>query len=139
MPGVRDGVCGEPTVKPRPVSLQRYISRRRWAVIWAVLLIIGGTADQIIGIRLWRLAPLAAGFRTAGVERVWREALRHTLVGTALVLVGIGAAAVAAASNRRIRCVRAGGCIKCGYSLTGLTEPRCPECGQPFEPKGDAT
>jgi hypothetical protein len=29
-------------------------------------------------------------------------------------------------------------CRRCGYSLTGLTEPRCPECGQPFEPKGDA-
>ncbi len=30
-------------------------------------------------------------------------------------------------------------CQRCGYSLTGLTEPRCPECGQPFEPKGDVT
>ena len=23
-------------------------------------------------------------------------------------------------------------CIDCGYNLTGVTEPRCPECGQPF-------
>ncbi len=30
-----------------------------------------------------------------------------------------------------------GFCINCGYNLTGLTEPRCPECGQPFEPEGD--
>ena len=29
-------------------------------------------------------------------------------------------------------------CARCGYNLTGLTEPRCPECGQPFEAKGDA-
>ena len=29
-------------------------------------------------------------------------------------------------------------CAHCGYNLTGLPEPRCPECGQPFEPKGDA-
>lgn len=29
-------------------------------------------------------------------------------------------------------------CLNCNYNLTGLTEPRCPECGQPFEPKGDA-
>ncbi len=28
-------------------------------------------------------------------------------------------------------------CARCDYSLTGLTGPRCPECGQPFEPKGD--
>ena len=26
-------------------------------------------------------------------------------------------------------------CIYCGYSLNGLTEPRCPECGQAFEPQ----
>jgi hypothetical protein len=24
-------------------------------------------------------------------------------------------------------------CRKCGYNLTGLTEPRCPECGTPFD------
>ena len=27
-----------------------------------------------------------------------------------------------------------GQCIKCGYNLTGLTEPRCPECGTEFAP-----
>ncbi len=26
------------------------------------------------------------------------------------------------------------GCPKCGYNLTGTTEPKCPECGQPFHP-----
>lgn len=25
-------------------------------------------------------------------------------------------------------------CAKCGYCLTGLPEPRCPECGAPFQP-----
>jgi predicted RNA-binding Zn-ribbon protein involved in translation (DUF1610 family) len=24
-------------------------------------------------------------------------------------------------------------CMVCGYNLTGLTEPRCPECGQPYD------
>lgn len=24
-------------------------------------------------------------------------------------------------------------CVHCGYSLRGLTEPRCPECGTPFQ------
>ncbi len=23
-------------------------------------------------------------------------------------------------------------CMECGYRLKGITEPRCPECGQPF-------
>lgn len=25
-------------------------------------------------------------------------------------------------------------CLHCGYNLSGLTEPRCPECGRTFEP-----
>ena len=29
-------------------------------------------------------------------------------------------------------------CLKCAYDLQGLPEPRCPECGQPFDP-ADAT
>jgi hypothetical protein len=30
---------------------------------------------------------------------------------------------------RRWRRRRRGLCVRCGYNLTGLTEPRCPECG----------
>jgi hypothetical protein len=26
-------------------------------------------------------------------------------------------------------------CRKCGYDIRGLPEPRCPECGTPFDPK----
>lgn len=29
-------------------------------------------------------------------------------------------------------------CLKCAYDLRGLSEQRCPECGQPFDP-ADAT
>ncbi len=28
-----------------------------------------------------------------------------------------------------------GCCGKCGYNLRGLLNPRCPECGEPFDPK----
>ena len=31
-----------------------------------------------------------------------------------------------------------GHCRRCGYNLTGLPEPRCPECGQPFEAMGES-
>ena len=39
---------------------------------------------------------------------------------------------------KRARLQDSGLCVNCRYNLTGLPEPRCPECGQPFEPKGDA-
>ena len=34
--------------------------------------------------------------------------------------------------HRRHRRRKSGLCVKCGYSLNGLPEPRCPECGEEF-------
>ncbi len=33
---------------------------------------------------------------------------------------------------RRHRRRRRNHCLHCGYNLTGLSDPRCPECGRPF-------
>ncbi len=30
-------------------------------------------------------------------------------------------------------------CLACGYSLRGLADPRCPECGRSFDPANPAT
>ena len=30
-------------------------------------------------------------------------------------------------------------CRECGYLLRGLPEPRCPECGRPFDPHDPTT
>lgn len=35
---------------------------------------------------------------------------------------------------RRYRRRSRGLCLRCGYSLRGLTEPRCPECSTDFDP-----
>jgi hypothetical protein len=37
------------------------------------------------------------------------------------------------AKDRRQRRPEGPRCQKCGYLLIGLPEPRCPECGTPFE------
>ncbi len=39
--------------------------------------------------------------------------------------------------RQRVRLVRSrrGQCLDCGYNLTGLPEPRCPECGSAIRPE----
>lgn len=50
---------------------------------------------------------------------------------TSLLLVAYPIVALVREIRRRRR-RRHGFCRKCGYNLTGLSEPRCPECGTPF-------
>jgi hypothetical protein len=38
------------------------------------------------------------------------------------------------AVRRSIRRAMPEFCVKCGYCLVGLKDPRCPECGTPFDP-----
>ena len=35
--------------------------------------------------------------------------------------------------HRRRKRKKLGLCVKCGYNLKGLSEPRCPECNTPFD------
>jgi len=35
--------------------------------------------------------------------------------------------------RRRLRRMKCNECLECGYNLTGLVEPRCPECGTVFQ------
>ncbi len=72
-----------------------------------------------------------------------RPGLLDEIIGTAIIISG--AVAITTFSvwwlMRRpepIKAVKPGHCLNCDYNLTGLPEPRCPECGQPFEAKGDA-
>jgi len=56
-----------------------------------------------------------------------------------VVCAGVVCRLIAAASydraNRNLGWTRH--CQKCGYPLWGLPEPRCPECGTPFDPPDD--
>jgi hypothetical protein len=60
---------------------------------------------------------------------LWVSLWIPTIVSLAL-LAAIGLPRPAKRWWRR----RHGRCLKCGYSLAHLPEPRCPECGTPFSP-----
>ena len=79
-----------------------------------------------------RLLPLGFLIASRGTKYLWFfqiGAPRWALVVVS-ALSGCTAAYVFLASPIRsfVR-QRRGQCLKCGYNLTGLTEPRCPECG----------
>ena len=52
----------------------------------------------------------------------------------ALVLSSYPTIAFIRGPLRRYRRRKRGLCLKCGYDLRGLTEPRCPECATEFDP-----
>jgi hypothetical protein len=61
-----------------------------------------------------------------------RRAVMILAAGLGLVVVA-GALAYGAYRLRpRVRRAQ-GKCVRCGYLLTGLSEPRCPECGTAFD------
>lgn len=67
-------------------------------------------------------------------RRTREDFLRLTVTGfpvwlPVVVLLMYPAAAFVRGPFLRWRRRRRGLCVRCGYDLTGLTEPRCPECG----------
>ena len=80
-----------------------------------------------------------------GVPKVLRRARLPSVVALIVamaafpVLYCVGLGPWWIYKNLRWRFVAEDGltCARCGYNLTGLPEPRCPECGQPFEQRGD--
>ena len=83
------------------------------------------------------------GFR--GLRTLWIPHYRHTerhvpeltihTVNIALPFYTPVLAFSAAIACGRPRHRRPGFCLKCGYNLCGLPEPKCPECGTEFDAK----
>lgn len=67
-----------------------------------------------------------------GARLLLREVLAPIPLLT-FMLLSYPTIALARGPLRRWRRRRKGQCLKCGYSLTGLTEPRCPECATSFD------
>lgn len=60
-------------------------------------------------------------------------------VGASLAALLLTAAAIAARHHRAQRKHRADLCSRCGYDLTGIPEPVCPECGTRFSAQAEPT
>ncbi len=111
----------------------------RW--YWAALLSIAAYAAAVLasallvlGIGDWPNGPLVHA-----IDDIY--ALLREYVGSPpaqhIILVGLGipAGVVAVATYGLLRRGAVPGdgylhCLKCGYILKGITEPRCPECGE---------
>ena len=51
-----------------------------------------------------------------------------SMIGASGIWWGLRSLKHGRAKRNRLRGLRYGLCVNCGYSLHGLTEPRCPEC-----------
>ena len=122
--------------KPTPDSGgPRSASPVNWSSVGRPLRVTIGNARAVpsFGGR-WR-ANLAAGWRTPRVGgppvvemTYFRLPVWITVV--ALLIHPIRAVVLGPLRERRRR--RSNECVNCGYNLTGLPEPRCPECGAGF-------
>jgi len=83
----------------------------------------------ILDILLWY------GTQYLGPDRI--DAVWGFLYVSALLMVLSFIAIYMKITEPRIHSIKKGYCIKCGYDLRGLPEPRCPECGTPFDRNQD--
>lgn len=92
--------------------------RRRALLSYAIASVV--LVGAFLVVDLYKLLSTGASNRS--------DLLRPLLHGAVLLLAVIPPLVVIP----MLRVPVPGHCPKCGYSLMGLTEPRCPECGRPF-------
>jgi hypothetical protein len=108
-----------------------------------VLLIHHGTTSVPVkgmpGIVAWTIADDICFLKSWQAKWTIHTGLRYKITeyriprwmpaAVSIVLAAYPTLACIRGPVRRWRWHRKGLCVKCGYNLTGLPEPRCPECG----------
>ena len=126
-----------------------------WFLVGLFYLFQRSPAHQMPGSTLVILLPILVGIASAEylwgdvlgphsaaadplIESVWpglrlQQARRHlSVTGSMSGFLAVIAVGIRLHSERRTR-KEGARCVKCSYLLKGLPEPRCPECGTPFD------
>jgi hypothetical protein len=121
------GLCGVVTVAIWLFAFRRHLLPRAWRLIYSIAALVGVTAaSSIVG------AFLAALVRRD--EEVVIVGMTFVGLGVWIILIG---AIWRLTPEERLAARRQAGriqvrCVTCGYSMVGLREARCPECGRAY-------
>ena len=98
---------------------------RRWIQLSVVFLLVFTVVSDLAGVSTVRTTYI--GLRSADWDQTLRFAVfTVTIFGCLFTGAWLGARYLARRPSEE------GHCRRCGYDLTGLPEPRCPECGERF-------
>ena len=118
---------------------ERFEGRNLAAALAMAPLLIGIWVVEFLLFRMLGLTgvdPLGALERVVGETRLGWAAFYFVLIVMFLLIPAIIANAIAGRIDERPfraelrRCVEEPACFNCGYSMAGLDEPTCPECGR---------
>ena len=114
-----------------------------WIAVGVLVLVAGVCAFlpnkrilEMVGWLAVILAPVIAGISIVEnrhrIRFTFEDLWLFAIFCGPLAVLGVGTIALARWQQGRRADMMAGRCLKCGYDLTGLRSPRCPECGTPF-------
>ena len=133
--------------KPPTGYIAKYRARCNLLAVLATLAGILGLISGLTALVTWNATSRTIVFTRAyaSTPRVQQlladlrrsEAIRRWVPTVATPLLILTAALLGRAwyrATRRVARLQTQHCEQCGYSLRGLSEPRCPECGTSFNP-----
>jgi hypothetical protein len=120
-------------------------ARRNWLVAGVIVLGLAGANgwrayDRWCWAASWENNLQSRTDRPPEMDARFRRVGREARVDAGMRLVGVLLSCVGAVFCIRHSCrltgrilQAQGRCVRCRYDLRGLSEPRCPECGTPFD------